>query len=67
MEQVVLHPHVVHKNQEGYLRSKGSRPHTRLPCLGFQCQEDKSAEFPVGDSFLPDKTPEERQQPLSPF
>ena len=42
MEQVVLHPHVVHKNQEGYLRSEGSQPHTNPPSPEIQCQEDKS-------------------------
>ena len=36
------HTRVVDKNQEGYLRSKGYQPHTRLPSQGFQCQEDKS-------------------------
>ena len=35
-------PHVVDKNQEGYLGSEGSQPHTIPPSPGFQCQEDKS-------------------------
>ena len=41
-EQAVPYPYVVDKNQEGYLRSKESKPHTRPPSPGFQCQEDKS-------------------------
>ena len=38
----VPNPDAVDKNQEGYLGSKGSQPHTRPPTPGFQCQEDKS-------------------------
>ena len=34
--------HGVDKKQEGYLRSKGSEPHTRLPSPMFKSQEDKS-------------------------
>ena len=41
-EWAVSHPHVVDKNQEGYLGSEGSQTQTRPPSLGFQLQEDKS-------------------------
>ena len=40
--RVVLHPYVMDKNREGYLRSKGSQPQIRAPSSGFQHQEDKS-------------------------
>ena len=39
---LVPHPHVVDKNQEGYVSSKGSQPHTRPPSPGFQHRDDKS-------------------------
>ena len=45
MEQVVPHPRVVDKNQEGYLRSERSQPHIRPRSPGFQCQEDKSPQL----------------------
>ena len=35
VEREVPHPHVVDKNQEGYLRSEGSQLHTRQPRPGF--------------------------------
>ena len=41
VKQVVPHPHVLGKIQEGDLRSEGSQPHIRPPSPGFQCQEDK--------------------------
>ena len=41
-EQAVPHTCVVVKNQEGYLRSKGSQPCTRPPSPEFQHQEDRS-------------------------
>ena len=37
-EWVVPHPHVVDKNQEGYLRGEGTETHTRPSSPGFQCQ-----------------------------
>ena len=40
----VPHPCVVDINQEGYLGSKESQPHTSPHSLGFQCQKDK---FPL--------------------
>ena len=39
------HPRVADKNWEGYLRSKGSQPHTRPPSPGLQCKEEKSPQF----------------------
>ena len=36
MEQVVTYSCVVNKNQEGYLRSKGYKSHTKPPSPGFQ-------------------------------
>ena len=41
VEWAITHPHVVDKNQEGYLQSKGSQPQTRPPRLRIQHQEDK--------------------------
>ena len=33
------------KIREGYLGSEESQTHTRLPSLGFQCQEGKSPQL----------------------
>ena len=42
---LVPHPHEPNKNQEGYLRSKWSQPHTRPFSPEFQCQEDESPQL----------------------
>ena len=42
LDRLVPHPRVVDKNQERYVRSEGSQPHTRPSSPGVQCQEEKS-------------------------
>ena len=42
MERASPTPCMVDRNQVGYLRSKGSQPHTTRPSPGFWCQQCKS-------------------------